>query len=104
VIQNAIQSIQEKGIRGKINIELKKKDSFWCISFADNGTGIPQDRHEKIFQPNFTTKTSGTGLGLAICKSIIDRIGGKIWLDSTEGEGSEFYIEIPEITEDAETE
>ncbi|MCB0514111.1 MAG: ATP-binding protein, partial [Bacteroidetes bacterium] len=69
----------------------------YLLSFKDNGEGIPKDKHEKIFEPNFTTKTSGTGLGLAICRNIIDNINGKIWLESVEGNYTIFYIEIPKI-------
>ncbi len=44
----------------------------------DNGPGVPEDMTEKIFSPDFTTKTSGSGLGLAICRRIVDHCGGSI--------------------------
>jgi signal transduction histidine kinase len=51
--------------------------------------------HSKIFTPNFTTKTSGTGLGLAMCKSIVEQAGGEIWFETSEGEGTTFFVQLP---------
>ncbi|MEM8906450.1 MAG: HAMP domain-containing sensor histidine kinase, partial [Bacteroidota bacterium] len=53
------------------------------------------DKREKVFVPNFTTKNSGTGLGLAISKNIIESVNGKIWFDTTVGVGTDFYVELP---------
>jgi signal transduction histidine kinase len=49
----------------------------------------------KIFTPNFTTKSSGTGLGLAMCKSIVEQAGGKIWFETSEGQGTSFFVQLP---------
>ena len=51
----------------------------------------------KIFNPNFTTKSSGTGLGLAICKAIVENAGGKIWFTTSTGEGTTFYVKLPAV-------
>lgn len=61
----------------------------------DNGTGIPPDLRGKIFEPNFSTKTSGTGLGLAIAQKTIDELEGTIGFETTEGEGTTFWIRLP---------
>jgi signal transduction histidine kinase len=61
----------------------------------DNGTGIPPDLRGKIFEPNFSTKTSGTGLGLAIAQKTIDELDGTIGFETTEGEGTTFWIRLP---------
>jgi two-component system, NtrC family, nitrogen regulation sensor histidine kinase NtrY len=53
---------------------------------------------EKIFTPNFTTKTSGTGLGLAMCKGIVEKLDGRIWFETKENEYTIFYVELPVIT------
>ena len=58
--------------------------------------GIPEDMQGKIFQPNFTTKSSGTGLGLAICKAIVEKANGTIWFTTIPNEGSCFYVMLPE--------
>ncbi len=67
------------------------------ISIADNGSGIPEDIRSKLFNPFFTTKPvgKGTGLGLSISYQIVEKHGGKIWCDSTLGQGTKFMIEIP---------
>jgi two-component system nitrogen regulation sensor histidine kinase NtrY len=70
----------------------------------DNGSGIPKDSYDKVFVPNFTTKSSGTGLGLAICKQIVESAKGQIWFESTLGEGTTFYVTIPYYREEQEEE
>ena len=67
------------------------------ITVKDNGNGIPQNVVDKIFQPFFTTKPTGqgTGLGLSLSYDIIKAHGGEIKVESKEGEGAHFVIEIP---------
>lgn len=94
LIKNAIQSIPEN-ITGKINVViLSEKDQF-VISINDNGCGIDVDIINKIFTPNFTTKTAGMGLGLAMVKSIVESYGGKVWFETKFQEGSTFYVALP---------
>lgn len=90
LVTNAIQAIEnhqkdvaEKGGEpepGKILICLRRStvDGFYDIVVEDNGPGVKEENREKLFQPNFTTKTGGTGLGLAMCQSIVDMCGGEI--------------------------
>jgi len=67
------------------------------IVIADNGNGIPQKVVDKIFQPFFTTKPAGqgTGLGLSLGYDIVKAHGGDIKVETKEGEGSEFTIQLP---------
>ena len=67
------------------------------ITVTDNGNGIPQNIVDKIFQPFFTTKPTGqgTGLGLSLSYDIIKAHGGEIKVETKEGEGSEFIIQLP---------
>lgn len=76
------------------NFELSKK-AFVCISFQDNGRGIPADKLDRIFEPFFTTKPQGTGLGLSTCYSIVRAHGGWMEVSSQEGKGSTFSIFLP---------
>lgn len=65
------------------------------ISIRDNGEGIAPEMQERIFVPNFTTKSSGTGLGLAMCKSIVEKARGHIWFETEPGKGTTFFVELP---------
>ena len=69
------------------------------IRVTDNGNGIPQKIVDKIFQPFFTTKPTGqgTGLGLSLSYDIIKAHGGQIKVETKEGEGSEFIIQLPVV-------
>lgn len=91
LLKNAEQSIPEDR-QGVIRITVRKKEGKVEIRIRDNGQGIPENLREKIFQPNFTTKSSGMGLGLAICKRIIESMGGEIGFVSEVGIGTEFFI------------
>jgi len=102
LIKNAIQAIPDSR-RGHVIVRLYKKEDMAVIKVTDNGTGISNDKRGKVFVPNFTTKNSGTGLGLAISKNIIEAVNGKIWFDTVEGVGTDFYVELP-LVEVAELE
>ena len=100
LIKNAIQAIPDER-EGKVQVSLFKNNGMAIIKVKDNGSGISDDKREKVFVPNFTTKSSGTGLGLAISKNIIESVNGKIWFETTLNIGTEFYVELPlvEISE-----
>jgi len=75
----------------------KKVADKILISVVDNGNGIPKGIVDKIFQPFFTTKPTGegTGLGLSLAYDIIKAHGGEIKVETKEGEGSEFVLQLP---------
>ncbi len=86
------------GVEGKIEINLSKDDrSNVRMEFRDSGCGIAQEHLERVFEPFFTTKPKGqgTGLGLYVCHGIIKDHGGTISIDSEQGRGTTFTIEIP---------
>jgi two-component system nitrogen regulation sensor histidine kinase NtrY len=93
LVKNAIQSIPEQR-KGFVDVNIKEEDGWITIAVSDNGSGIPSDNYDKVFVPNFTTKSSGTGLGLAITKQIIDGTGGRIWFESAENVGTTFYVRM----------
>ncbi|MGN6298509.1 MAG: ATP-binding protein [Ginsengibacter sp.] len=80
-----------------VSLSTKKSDNHVTITVSDNGNGIPQNIVDKIFQPFFTTKPTGqgTGLGLSLAYDIVKAHDGEIKVESKEGEGSEFIIELP---------
>jgi two-component system nitrogen regulation sensor histidine kinase NtrY len=94
LIKNAIQAIPEN-IEGKIEILISQKEDNYLIEIKDNGTGIAEDKKDKIFVPNFTTKSTGMGLGLAMVKNIVENTNGNIWFETKENIGTSFFIEIP---------
>jgi two-component system nitrogen regulation sensor histidine kinase NtrY len=94
LIKNAIQAIPDDKI-GQIVISLDRKDNFALIRISDNGIGVDEDKKENMFSPNFTTKSAGMGLGLSMSKTIVSSVNGKIYFESKEGLGSDFYVEIP---------
>jgi len=70
-------------------------DGYIAIAIQDNGHGISPEAREKLFQPNFTTKSSGTGLGLAFVKQAVEGMGGSIRYETYVGKGTTFYLRIP---------
>ncbi|MDF2437871.1 MAG: hypothetical protein K0Q95_2247 [Bacteroidota bacterium] len=98
LIKNAVQAIPEEQ-QGMIRITLTKENAVYLVSVSDNGTGISEDVLDKIFRPNFTTKTGGMGLGLAMVKNIIETINGRIWFETKSNAGTTFYVSLPAVNE-----
>jgi signal transduction histidine kinase len=99
LVKNGLQSIPE-GRTGEIRISLQEeKDERARITISDNGKGIPEAIRDKLFQPNFTTKSGGMGMGLAISYNIIRSLGGRIWYETILNEGTTFFIELPRSVE-----
>lgn len=96
LLKNAIQSIPEN-IEGKIQVAIEKSENNVLIKISDNGIGISNEMKDKIFIPNFTTKTTGMGLGLAMVKNIIENASGKIWFETKVEQGTTFFISLPII-------
>jgi signal transduction histidine kinase len=65
------------------------------VSVRDTGPGVPAELHERLFESFLTTKTLGVGLGLPISRMIIESHGGRLWLESRDGEGAEFRFTLP---------
>lgn len=101
VFQNLISNALKYAATGRpcrIKIGFEDLQTHWQFMVADNGIGINEEFFDKIFiifqRLHNKDDYAGTGMGLAITKKIVDNLGGKIWVTSTEGEGSTFYFTI----------
>ena len=94
LIKNAVEACDslEKPL---IQVNIKMKNKNVIIDINDNGVGIPKEIKSKIFEPNFTTKTSGMGLGLGMVKNLVNSYGGKISFKSKINLGTSFLITFP---------
>lgn len=95
LLKNAIQSIPQNR-DGIIKVSLKQESGKVLIEISDNGTGIESTMQEKLFTPNFTTKSTGMGLGLAITKNIIELTGGTISFRTKPDKGTTFVLVLSE--------
>jgi two-component system, NtrC family, sensor kinase len=103
LFNNAFYAVSEQikrnpeSYKPTVSVTTKKCDDTVFISVSDNGSGIPQKVLDKIFQPFFTTKPTGegTGLGLSLSYDIIKAHGGQIKVETAEGKGTTFIIQLP---------
>ena len=89
---------------GKLKVEAVREDNWCQVSVIDNGIGIKEEDQERIFEPfcwldnPLTKEKSGTGLGLALVETIVEKYGGRIWVESEYGKGSRFTFTLPLAT------
>ncbi|MBX2969713.1 MAG: tetratricopeptide repeat protein [Cyclobacteriaceae bacterium] len=100
LISNALKFTNEGG---EIKLASEEKDNMWVVSVSDNGVGIKPEVLDMLFDkinPYSTRGTAnekGTGLGLILCKEFVEKNNGKIWVESTEGNGSTFWFTLPKV-------
>jgi PAS domain S-box-containing protein len=98
LIENAIKYSPEGG---RITVALRPSNHHLRFTVSDRGLGIPSSEQRKIFEkfyrldPDMTRGVGGTGLGLYICRELVRRVDGRIWVESEDGKGSTFFVEIP---------
>jgi signal transduction histidine kinase/ActR/RegA family two-component response regulator len=102
LMSNALKFTDQGAITLGGQVEWQSKDEATVtLSVCDTGIGIPRDKIDRLFEKfvqvdgSTTRQYGGTGLGLAICRELVSMMGGKIWIESIEGEGSTFYVQLP---------
>lgn len=98
LIGNALKFCSSPGTP-LVQVSAEKSVEGWVFSVKDNGIGIKPEHSEKIFQPfrrvHVKPDQEGTGIGLAICRKVVERHGGRIWVESTLGNGAQFLFTLP---------
>lgn len=99
LIGNAVKFHGEEPPR--VHIRAERSNGAWMFSVRDNGIGIDPQQHERIFEifqrAHTRQEYPGTGIGLAVCKKIVERHGGRIWVESAPGRGAEFRFTLPAV-------
>ncbi|MBF9015352.1 MULTISPECIES: PAS domain-containing sensor histidine kinase [unclassified Oceanispirochaeta] len=96
LISNSIQAMDGDGVIILRADLVKKGYSVYCrVQVSDSGPGIPEEMLGQVFKPYYTTREEGTGLGLSIVERIIHDHRGRIWVESAQGEGTTFYLDLP---------
>ena len=102
LLNNALKHHHQPHL-GRVHVSVQEHDNHVEFAVGDNGPGIAPQFHERIFQIFQTLKprddVEGSGMGLAIVKKIVENRGGRIWLESTVGEGTTFYFVWPKTSE-----
>ncbi|MBZ5640124.1 MAG: response regulator [Acidobacteriia bacterium] len=102
LVSNAYQAIRGAGRGGVITVRTRQPRTGWVsLEVEDDGPGIPETVRSRIFEPFFTTKPpgQGTGLGLSLVEGAVEAHGGRVSLDTGEGHGARFLVELPVGTE-----
>ena len=101
IIQNAIK-YRKKEVHSEVTIQIQEKPTSILMSIKDNGIGIEKRFHEKIFsifqRLHTDSEYKGTGIGLAIVQKAVTSLNGQVWVESELGEGSTFFVEIPNMS------
>ncbi len=90
--QNALEAMEG---RGRLDVRVAEGETGLCVAFQDTGPGIPAEVRARMFEPFFTTKRGGTGLGLATAHRVLERLGGRLSVDSVPGSGTTVTVELP---------
>lgn len=103
VLENLIDNAVKYAGRGPVRVSVERGDGVVTFGVSDEGPGIPEDRQERIFEKFYRSDVQmqggvgGAGLGLYISRELVQRMGGRLWMESTEGAGSLFSFELPSL-------
>ena len=96
LVDNAVKFSPAGGL---VRVGVEEEDGVVVVSVADEGVGIPPGEQERIFTKFYRRESgrSGTGLGLFLAQGLVERMGGRIRLESVDGAGSTFFVEVPAV-------
>jgi signal transduction histidine kinase len=94
----ALNGVEAMGGRGRLSLEVERRNGHVVIAVADTGRGIPPEERGRVFEPFYSKKPGGTGLGLTIVRRIVSAHGGHIDIQSQPGQGTRFSITLPVAT------
>jgi signal transduction histidine kinase len=101
LLDNAIK-FRRSGSAPRIEVGAARDRGGWTLSVSDTGIGIAPDYHALIFEPfrrlNRREEYDGNGMGLPVCRRLVEAYGGRVWVESREGEGARFFVSVPAVT------
>jgi signal transduction histidine kinase len=100
LVSNSVRYLDKEP--GRVEIDCRMDGEFCLFCVADNGPGIPESIRTRVFEPFVrgpatAGRTEGTGLGLYFVRTIIEQGGGRVWVESTPGQGSRFWFTVPRV-------
>jgi len=100
LVSNAVRYLDKEP--GKLEITCQPSGEFYAFCVADNGPGIPESIRSRIFEPFVRGsaargRPAGSGLGLYFVRTVVEQAGGKVWLESEPGQGSQFWFTVPRV-------
>lgn len=100
IVRNAVDAVELNGRTRRIVVEIAPTDAQSVrVAITDSGRGLTREAEQRLFEPDFTSKTRGTGLGLAVARQTIRVHGGEISAHNTPGGGAQFVVELPRFAE-----
>ena len=95
ILHNLIRNALEASDIGRVRVVAGVSEGWGVIRVDDEGAGLPADVRDRLFEPFFSTKPAGTGLGLPICRTLVDRLGGKLSLSPRSPKGTRAEVRVP---------
>jgi signal transduction histidine kinase len=95
LVVNGMEAMAPRAGRRRITVQTARKAEAVHVAVRDEGSGIPPDKLEEIFETFYTTKSKGMGMGLAISRSIVEAHGGRLWAENNPDRGATFWFTLP---------
>ncbi|HEY8375188.1 MAG TPA: HAMP domain-containing sensor histidine kinase, partial [Nannocystis sp.] len=97
LIRNAVEAMEGSERPRRIDVGIRVTDGKLVVAIGDSGSGLPEGAGDRIFEPDYTTKSRGTGLGLALVRQAVAAHGGEVLARNRPGGGAEFVVRLPAV-------